>query len=55
MTPNSIVSFLLKVTIVAEKKPISNIATVGIYYFKKGKYFVEAAEQMIGKNIRTNN
>ena len=43
-----------KVTIVAEKKPISNIATVGIYYFKKGKYFVEAAEQMIGKNIRTN-
>ena len=44
-----------KVTIVAEKKPISNIATVGIYYFKKGKYFVEAAEQMIGKNIRTNN
>ena len=44
-----------KVTIVAAKKPISNIATVGIYYFKKGKYFVEAAEQMIGKNIRTNN
>ena len=44
-----------KVTRVAEKKPISNIATVGIYYFKKGKYFVEAAEQMIGKNIRTNN
>jgi dTDP-glucose pyrophosphorylase len=44
-----------KVTAVAEKKPISNIATVGIYYFKKGKYFVEAAEQMIKKNIRTNN
>ena len=44
-----------KVTTVAEKKPISNIATVGIYYFKKGKYFVEAAEQMINKNIRTNN
>jgi dTDP-glucose pyrophosphorylase len=44
-----------KVTEVAEKKPISNIATVGIYYFKKGKYFVEAAEQMIKKNIRTNN
>jgi len=40
---------------VAEKRPISNIATVGIYYFKKGKYFVEAAEQMIRKNIRTNN
>ena len=44
-----------KVTVVAEKKPISNIATVGIYYFKKGKYFVESAEQMIKKNIRTNN
>ena len=40
---------------VAEKKPISNIATVGIYYFKKGKYFVEAAEKMIEKNIKTNN
>lgn len=43
------------VTEVAEKKPISNIATVGIYYFKKGSDFVKAAEQMIGKNIRTNN
>ena len=40
---------------VAEKRPISNIATVGIYYFKKGKYFVNAAEKMIEKNIRTNN
>mgnify|MGYP006078805013 CR=1 FL=1 len=43
------------VTEVAEKKPISNIATVGIYYFKKGSDFVQAAEQMISKNIRTNN
>ena len=43
------------VTEVAEKKPISNIATVGIYYYKKGRYFVEAAEEMIRKNIRTNN
>ena len=43
------------VTEVAEKKPISNIATVGIYYFKKGSDFVKAAEQMIAKNIRTNN
>ena len=39
---------------VAEKKPISNIATVGIYYFKKGSYFVKAAEKMIEKDIRTN-
>tara|TARA_B110000467_G_C18329298_1_gene491734 strand:+ start:1886 stop:2602 length:717 start_codon:yes stop_codon:yes gene_type:complete len=43
-----------EVTLIAEKKPISNIATVGIYYFKKGRYFVESAEQMIKKNIRTN-
>ena len=43
------------ITEVAEKKPISNIATVGIYYYKHGKTFVEAAEQMITKNIRTNN
>lgn len=40
---------------VAEKRPISNIATVGIYYYKHGKDFVEAAEQMIKKEIRTNN
>ena len=44
-----------KVIEVAEKKPISNIATVGIYYFKKGSYFVDATEKMIGKDIRTNN
>jgi len=44
-----------EVTEVAEKRPISNIATVGIYYFKKGRYFVEASEKMIEKNIRTNN
>jgi len=43
------------VTEVAEKKPISNIATVGIYYYKKGKFFVEASEQMMSKNIRVNN
>ena len=43
------------VTELAEKKPISNIATVGIYYYKHGKTFVKAAEQMIAKNIRTKN
>lgn len=42
------------VTEVAEKKPISNIATVGIYYWKHGSDFVKYAEQMIHKNIRTN-
>lgn len=40
---------------VAEKKPISDNATVGIYYYKHGRYFVESAEEMIRKNIRTNN
>jgi len=40
---------------VAEKKPISNEATVGIYFWKKGSDYVRYAEQMIEKNIRTNN
>ena len=39
---------------VAEKDPISNHATVGVYYFKRGKDFVTSVEQMIDKNIRTN-
>ena len=43
------------VTEVAEKKPISNIATVGFYYWKQGSDFVKYAEQMINKNIRVNN
>ncbi len=40
---------------VAEKKPISNNATVGIYFWKKGSDYVKYAEQMIEKDIRTNN
>ena len=43
------------VTEVAEKKPISNIATIGFYYWKNGSDFVKYAEQMINKNIRVNN
>lgn len=43
------------VTEVAEKVPISNRATVGVYYFKHGKDFVWAAEEMIKKDIRRNN
>jgi HAD superfamily hydrolase (TIGR01509 family) len=39
---------------VAEKNPISDNATVGIYYWKKGSDYVKYAEQMIDKNIRTN-
>lgn len=40
---------------VAEKKPISNIATAGIYYWAHGSNYVKYAEQMIEKDIRTNN
>lgn len=39
---------------VAEKNPISDNATVGIYYWKKGSDYVKYAEQMISKDIRTN-
>ena len=40
---------------VAEKKVISNEATVGIYYWKKGSDYVKYAEDMISKDIRVNN
>lgn len=43
------------VTEVAEKDPISDIATVGFYYWKHGSDFVKYAEQMIEKDIRVNN
>jgi dTDP-glucose pyrophosphorylase len=43
------------VTEVQEKNPISDIATVGVYYWAKGSDYVKYAEQMIDKNIRTNN
>jgi HAD superfamily hydrolase (TIGR01509 family) len=42
------------VTEVAEKNPISNIATIGFYFFKHGSDYVKYAEQMIQKNIRFN-
>lgn len=40
---------------VAEKKVISNNATVGIYYWRHGSDYVKYAEQMVAKNIRVNN
>jgi HAD superfamily hydrolase (TIGR01509 family) len=43
------------VTEVAEKNPISDIATVGIYYWLKGSDYVKYAEQMIDNNTKTNN
>jgi dTDP-glucose pyrophosphorylase len=40
---------------VAEKDPISDIATVGFYYWKHGSDFVKYTEEMIKNNIRVNN
>lgn len=37
----------------AEKEVISQNAAVGVYYYKTGRMFVEYAEEMISKNIRT--
>jgi NDP-sugar pyrophosphorylase family protein len=39
----------------AEKKLISDNATVGLYYFRKGRNFVHAGQSMIAKDIRHNN
>lgn len=43
------------VTQVKEKEAISDQATVGIYLFSKGKYFVNGAVDMIINNDRVNN
>lgn len=43
------------VTEVKEKQPISKHATVGLYYFEKGKDFVNSAVKMIANNDRVNN
>ena len=40
---------------VAEKKPISDVATVGVYHWRKGSDYVKYAEQMIAKDVRVNN
>jgi len=42
------------VTEVAEKKPISNNATVGIYYWSRGCDYVNSADEMVEQDIRTN-
>lgn len=38
-----------------EKKVISEFATVGLYYYQRGKDFVNSAIQMIANNDRVNN
>ena len=40
---------------VAEKRPISDKATVGIYYYAKGNDFCRNTEKMIEKDVRVNN
>jgi NDP-sugar pyrophosphorylase family protein len=42
------------ITEVAEKRPISNIATCGIYWYRHGADFVKYAKQMVKKDIRVN-
>lgn len=43
------------ITEIREKQPISDEATVGIYYFEKGSSFVKNAIDMIVRNERVNN
>ncbi|MBL0690358.1 MAG: glycosyltransferase family 2 protein [Alphaproteobacteria bacterium] len=38
----------------AEKKVISKNATVGIYNFSQGSFFVKSAEEMIAEDVRVN-
>lgn len=38
----------------AEKRPISNLATAGAYYFKTGRQFVASTQAMIRKDARVN-
>jgi dTDP-glucose pyrophosphorylase len=39
----------------AEKEVISNLSSVGLYYFKNSSDFVKYSKKMISENIRTNN
>jgi UDP-N-acetylglucosamine diphosphorylase / glucose-1-phosphate thymidylyltransferase / UDP-N-acetylgalactosamine diphosphorylase / glucosamine-1-phosphate N-acetyltransferase / galactosamine-1-phosphate N-acetyltransferase len=43
------------VTQAREKEVISNLATTGVYVWRKAKNFVKAAHQMINSNTRVNN
>jgi NDP-sugar pyrophosphorylase family protein len=42
-----------RVIAVAEKRPISKQATAGLYYFRRGKDLVAAAERMLLKGLTT--
>ena len=45
----------ISVKIPISSNPIKDHAIVGAFWFKKGKYFVEAADNMIEQNRRINN
>jgi dTDP-glucose pyrophosphorylase len=38
----------------AEKRPISNLATVGLYYYRTASLFLRSAEQALRKNVTVN-
>jgi dTDP-glucose pyrophosphorylase len=40
---------------VVEKEVVSNEATVGVYNYRRGRDFVEAAKEMIAKEMKVNN
>ena len=40
---------------IAEKQPISDIALIGLHYWKRGKDFVKSAENMITHRIKSKN
>jgi dTDP-glucose pyrophosphorylase len=42
------------VTQLAEKEPISDEATVGVYNFARGRDFADAAREMIARDLRVN-
>jgi NDP-sugar pyrophosphorylase family protein len=42
-----------RVTAIAEKRPISKQATVGLYYFRRAADFIAGAERMIVKGLTT--
>ena len=50
---NNVLKTFVKIPI--SDNPIKAHAIVGTFWFKKGKIFVEAAENMIRKNIKVNN
>jgi len=39
---------------IKEKEVISEYATIGLYHYSKGRYFVEAADNMIHRDLRVN-